>query len=396
MHISARRFVVMFLAGAVALPAAGAQGASQYWNTLSGNWSTALCWSGSAVPGSGDSVYIANGGTVTVAQAGATCSSLTIGGSGNCAIQLNAGSLAIGSVVYAELVGNTTPGSFIQTGGTHSAVVGLFLGNGNTSSGSGSYSLSGGSLSVPALYVGNLESGTFMQSGGTCSVSSELDVGSGSNGSFSLGGSGLLSSYQEVVGDESIASFTQSGGTNNVTNGLDLGQNLGSTGSYTLQGGLLNVSSLALGPGDGSFNFTGGTLRSGPIAIAAGSNAVLDTAGGTLAISTSISGDGSLTKSGTGLLVLSGTNSYIGGTIVSAGTLEFAGANSVLKGTNLMVGADASQKFVDSGIDAPPLDDVQSVPEPTSLSMSVFGAIAVACWLRYRLVQAPASRLSTP
>ena len=35
-----------------------------------------------------------------------------------------------------------------------------------------------------------------------------------------------------------------------------------------------------------------------------------------------MSGSGSLTKSGAGTLILSGTNSYTGGTTVSAGTLQ--------------------------------------------------------------------------
>ena len=35
-----------------------------------------------------------------------------------------------------------------------------------------------------------------------------------------------------------------------------------------------------------------------------------------------MSGSGSLTKSGAGTLILTGTNSYSGGTTVSAGTLQ--------------------------------------------------------------------------
>ena len=47
-------------------------------------------------------------------------------------------------------------------------------------------------------------------------------------------------------------------------------------------------------------------------------------AGNSLTVSQAISGSGSLTKAGPGLLVLSGSNSYTGDTIITAGTLSLA------------------------------------------------------------------------
>jgi autotransporter-associated beta strand protein len=60
-------------------------------------------------------------------------------------------------------------------------------------------------------------------------------------------------------------------------------------------------------------------------------NGSVDVAAGTLSISARISDDGTarqLTKTGAGTLVLSGRNSYAGGTVVSAGVLELNGASA--------------------------------------------------------------------
>ncbi|MCP5979034.1 autotransporter-associated beta strand repeat-containing protein, partial [Klebsiella pneumoniae] len=54
-----------------------------------------------------------------------------------------------------------------------------------------------------------------------------------------------------------------------------------------------------------------------------------------------ISGTGALAKTGTGTLVLSGTNAYTGGTVVSAGTLQVA-ADSNLGGAGGLTLANAT------------------------------------------------------
>ncbi len=55
-----------------------------------------------------------------------------------------------------------------------------------------------------------------------------------------------------------------------------------------------------------------------------GGNATVDTAGYAVTLSGSLSGTGGLSKTDSGILVLSGTNKYTGGTTVTAGTLDFA------------------------------------------------------------------------
>ena len=83
-------------------------------------------------------------------------------------------------------------------------------GTGNFSLGGGTYSvedsLSGiaaGSLSASNGYVGNSAIGVFTHSGGTNSLGSNLYVGdnAGSIGTYNLSGSGLLSANSEIVGN---------------------------------------------------------------------------------------------------------------------------------------------------------------------------------------------------
>ena len=80
--------------------------------------------------------------------------------------------------------------------------------------------------------------------------------------------------------------------------------------------------------------FNGGTLQwasgntqdiSGCFAsIASGKVATIDTNGNYVSFASPLSGDGGLTKAGTGTLTLTGSNTYTGTTTISAGTLSFA------------------------------------------------------------------------
>ncbi len=358
--------------------------------TSSSDWSVASSWSGTAIPTSSDFVYIVNGGTAAITQAGPVCSRLTLGGSGNGTIKMTSGSLIIIDPIYEEFIGNASPGNFVQSGGTHSVAHVLSLGN--LGGATGTYSLSGGSLAVPTLDVGNSGPGIFTQSGGTCSISSELDVGiSPGSGTCTLSGSGLLVAVQEVIGDQDSGIFTQSGGTNTVSNKLVVGQNEGASGTYNLNGGLLIVTgSLTTSGGSAAFNMNGGTLQGGayftstvPVSIGPGSNAYFDVGSGTMILSGGVNGGGKLTKSGAGVLVLSNTNNFSGGTVVNSGTLRVLSPYSLLSGSNLTVGPNAMTYF-GSGPIVPQGDSggLQEVPEPSSLALLGFWAVGIGGWLR--------------
>jgi autotransporter-associated beta strand protein len=102
-----------------------------------------------------------------------------------------------------------------------------------------------------------------------------------------------------------------------------------------------------------------------------------------LGTSGSIAGSGkSLTMSGSGgTLVLSGTDTYSGGTIVTAGTLIAASENAIANGTNLTVGTGAPVAFT------PPIGPlsaaaVMPVPEPRTPALLIAGLVAGLAALR--------------
>ena len=100
-------------------------------------------------------------------------------------------------------------------------------------------------------------------------------------------------------------------------------------GGTTINGGVLAVSSNDnLGNANGGLIFGGGTLRT-TADITMSRTTTLNTEGGTFDVAASktltqngvVSGDGALTKTGSGTLVLGGANTYRGGTKINGGVL---------------------------------------------------------------------------
>ncbi len=100
------------------------------------------------------------------------------------------------------------------------------------------------------------------------------------------------------------------------------------TGGTVMTSGILVVGSDAnLGAASGTLTFNGGTLENTG-AFTAGRSVTINAAGGTfrtdadLEVSGPIGGAGRLTKTGVASLTLTGTDTYLGGTTISAGTLQ--------------------------------------------------------------------------
>jgi fibronectin-binding autotransporter adhesin len=109
-------------------------------------------------------------------------------------------------------------------------------------------------------------------------------------------------------------------------------------GGTTINAGILSVSQNAnLGAPASAITMNGGTLQTTATFTAAratllNGGAIIDTSSGTTFTQQgAITGAGSLTKTSGGILVLTGINSYSGGTLVSAGTLQ--GTTNGLQGT---------------------------------------------------------------
>jgi autotransporter-associated beta strand protein len=95
--------------------------------------------------------------------------------------------------------------------------------------------------------------------------------------------------------------------------------------------------------------------------------------GDQLVLSGDVSGSGSIYKLGPGSVILTGSNSYSGGTFVEAGALVAANSQSIADGSDLAVGIRAVQAFASAA--TPAAQVPTSVPEPATCMLA---AVAMA------------------
>ncbi len=170
-------------------------------------------------------------------------------------------------------------------------------------------------------------------------------------GSMSVSAGGTVSNTYALIGVDprSQGSVTVSGGNWTHSGDLTIGQNSGATGELNLGGGLVTTAQVAEGSGNGSVTFNGGTLRlsDDQTSLFSGfepGDVVLINPGGTIdtqsfQVSTALAltGNGSLTKKGSGTLSLGGNSTYAGGTTVRNGLLALGG-NISNPSTEVIVG----------------------------------------------------------
>ena len=118
-----------------------------------------------------------------------------------------------------------------------------------------------------------------------------------------------------------------------------------------------------------------------PVTIAGGSLTISESNGSSLLIAGNINDDNgaeslTLNGDGSGQLVLSGTNSYGGGTNVEAGTLIVTDPASLPDGGNLSVGSAAESSFTGSSMTMSAA--ATAVPEPCTLALLGLSAWAFA------------------
>jgi autotransporter-associated beta strand protein len=191
--------------------------------------------------------------------------------------------------------------------------------------------------------TGNVNLSTTVSPGGVLVTNTSLSYVFTSASGSGIGGSGGLTKLGSSTLTLSGLTNTYSGLTT-IGGGavvIDRDQNIGAPtpGDITLNGGTLSAASsltlsanriVAIGPASGS--------GSGTMDVAASQTL---TFGGVIA--NNVSGTGSLTKTGNGILALSGANTYSGSTLVSGGKLsvtaaqQIGGAITVNNGTTLTV-----------------------------------------------------------
>ncbi len=146
------------------------------------------------------------------------------------------------------------------------------------------------------------------------------------------------------------------------------------SGTTTVAGGTLQLGT-GIGGQDGSISNTNSAIDNAAIAF--------DIAG-TQTVAYAISGSGSLAKSGSGRLILSGTNTYSGGTFVSSGKLIVTSNKALADGSNLTVGDPSLflAPVVPSRAESP---GTAPVPEPGTLALLTATVCGAAVYRRLRL-----------
>ncbi len=309
-------------------------------------------------------------GSGGLVKSGGNYSTLTLSGSntftGN--VNVNNGALEItnGSALGT---GPKTVTADLGTNGNCQIVL-----NGSGPSGSGNINLP---ANITFVTSNQSTDGTVFNDGGNNTIAGSFSLASGggatwfgsNSGSLTLSGNLMPSTTGRFLYLSGPANGVISGRVLNGSGNNVLGLQVMGPGTWTLtgsntysagtkvEGGTLDITAdAALGAGTSAVTFSangtlqaGGTVTLNPtrgIVIGSGATATLDTQAGEMIVKGPISGaGGALMKEGSGLLVLSGSNSYTGGTVIEAGTLQVTAAAVLPAGTNLIVGADATSLF---------------------------------------------------
>ena len=265
-----------------------------------------------------------SGGTVTIGTLNMNVNSSANTGTGNASLaslNISGGSVGVTNLSLAALsaAAATATSTISLTGGTLTLGANLTYtraaGTANTT-----LTLNGGTLDMGGYAIG----------------SSALPVGSGTGALNLL--SGTLRNVAQINGGGGI-SKTGSGvltfaGNNTYTGVTTLsagtlmagGDNAFGSGVLSFAGGTLDASGDFTIPNALTFsadlNYAGtASLTQNAGAITLDANRTLTIAASTLTLGGVIAGSGALTKSGPGILALTGTNTFVGGTAVTAGLL---------------------------------------------------------------------------
>ncbi|WP_332641411.1 hypothetical protein [Brevundimonas sp.] len=318
------------------------------------------------------------GGTTNTSNAG-TISAATAGGYG---VVLDGGSMSLTNLSGGDISGAL--GSFLL-GGTGSATIDLQAGSTATGSivatGSGTRTLVlAGALSGNLDATGN--SGAVNLTLNTSATGyTLLHAGSGTD-SLTFSGSGSRSFSVDNLSGWETGSFT--GGSWTLTG---TGNQNSFTSGVTINGAALTISNtqqfqgstgLTL-TGNGSITTTASLSNTRTLAMT-GAGTLNAASGQTLTQSGVVSGAGVLSLSGLGTVLLSGNNTYTGGTVVNSGILRLGHTSGA--GTGVIRMIDPQIDFAATGTYNNPISlevvDGQQAADPTILNNTSGGAITLA------------------
>jgi len=334
-----------------------------------GNWFDPANWGG-AVPDlanvanvvipTGATISFNNASVVSPVVAGGTVSLDGISASGTGGLSLAAGTLAIAN--------NLTLGSFSQSGGA------LTVG-GNASIGHSSAALaqSGGTLAVTGATDLTAGANNISLTSAGNNFTGGVRVVSGNNLSITdtnalvLGNAAGMSTISGNLVAVAAGNIIQSGAlTVNGTSSFTVGANAitldNSSNNFTGAVGLSNSGSnnvslrdtndLVLGTvgvGSGTLTVQSGGALSGSSAITTSGAVTLNVGSGSGTLSGILSSLSSLTKTGSGTLTLSGANNYTGATTILDGTLSVATIGNGGVSGNLGAASNAAANLVLGG-----------------------------------------------
>ena len=320
----------------------------QWATNGSGTWSGAANWSGGNVPGAPQDTAIfgpalTSGTAIVTLDTFVSLTSLAFSTTGGASYVINPS--YAGTLILSNTAGQAT---ISNTGGSNTIAVPIMLESSLSVS-----TATGSSLTIAAA---------ISESGGGRSVS------------LNGGGQLILGGWNTYTGGTTV-----SGGTLQLGNANALG-----TGGLAVEAGTVDLAGYS--PTVSSLSGVAGTITNSGSA-----DSVL-----TVNQSTATTFSGALTDGATNklspfadrlrALILSGTNTYTGGTDVEAGTLVLTSNTAIADGTSLTVGADATLIFDPSAAGAPVTNSAAAaaVPEPGSLALLIAGAALLAMYRKRR------------
>lgn len=274
------------------------------------------------------------------------------------------GTNAVGVLNFTSGTWTNTRGLFVGVFGHGTLNIGAggaligesgFLGQ--DASGTGVVSMDGGSWAMSnSLVLGVNGTGSLSASNGA-QISAEwaqLGLTNGSSGTATLNDSSLRVAQTLTIGQLGSGTLLLTNGAHLEAGAIELAASSGVSGSLTVAGSTITTENILAGSGNATALFSAARLQlptnvvvvdtllidgfaSGNVVIGSGGLTV-DTRGGNAQIASTLTGDGSLTKTGAGRLRLDAANAHTGGTFVEQGVLEFSagsafGAGGITMGT---------------------------------------------------------------